>query len=140
MRITPQTYAFTTVTYQRHRVFQRTANADIMIATIARYREKGELLLHAFVIMPDHIHIILTPKESIERAANLIKGGSSFALRKSYPGEIWQPGYHEHRIRNAEDLAAQTQYILTNPTRKNVTDYPHIHTAHLHLIDPCQLT
>lgn len=54
--------------------------------------------------MPDRIHCILTPKESIERSAQLVKGGLSFVLRKLYQGEIWQDGYHEHRIRDLEEI------------------------------------
>ena len=132
----PETFVFTTVTHQRRAVFQRTENAELVIATLARYREKGEFLLHAFVVMPDHIHVILTPRESIERAAQLIKGGLSFQLRKTYPGTVWQAGYHEHRIRNQDDLTAQTLYIANNPAAKNHADYHHVHTMHPGLIDP----
>ena len=84
-RLKPQTFAFTTVTHQRRAVFQRTENAELAIATLARYREKGEFLMHAFVVMPDHLHVILTPKESIERAAQLIKGGLSSNFERPTP-------------------------------------------------------
>jgi REP element-mobilizing transposase RayT len=53
----------TSATFLRRRVFQVTANAE---------------LLHAFVVMPDHIHLLLTPQGiTIERAVGLIKGGFS---------------------------------------------------------------
>jgi len=139
MRLIPRTYALTTVTYQRRCIFQKTENAELVIATLARYRERNEFLLHAFVVMPDHLHVILTPKESIERAAQLIKGGLSFALRTQYPGEVSQDGFHEHRIRDQEDLTNQIHYIAQNPTRKNFTDYPHLHTHHPHLVSPVPL-
>jgi len=135
-RLRPQTFVFTTVTDQRRAVFQRTENAELVIATLDRYREKDEFQLHAFVVMPDHLHVILTPKESIERAAQLIKGGLSFQLRKMYPGDIWQDGYHEHRIRDQDDFVAQTLYIENNPSRKNHRDYPHVHTNHPGILDP----
>ena len=134
-RLKPQTFALTAVCDQRRAVFQRTTNAEPLVSTLARYRAKSEFLLHAFVVMPDHVHVILTPRESIERAAQLIKGGLSFQLRKTYPATIWQDGYHEHRIRDQADFVAQKLYIENNPGCENLKDYPHIHTHHPGLID-----
>ena len=131
MRLKPQTYALTAVAYQRRRVFQQTSIAELFIATLFRYRDSGKFQLHAFVVMPDHVHVILTPAPdmAIERCAQLIKGGFSFAVRKDFQGEIWQEGYHHHRVVDADDLRNQTLYILNNPIRKGWESYPHIHTA-----------
>jgi hypothetical protein len=41
------TYAITILTHQRHRIFQRAANAELMIATLFRYREQGRFARHA---------------------------------------------------------------------------------------------
>jgi putative transposase len=86
--------------------------------------------------MPDHLHVLLTPAESIERSAQLIKGGFSFAARNQYKGTIWQQGFHEHRIRDLEDFQSQLLYIANNPVRKNYTDYRFVHTVFLQNIDP----
>jgi putative transposase len=140
MRIKPQTYAITAVAHQRRRVFQRTATAELFIATLFRYRDAGKFQLHAFVVMPDHIHVLLTPAPDmpIERCAQLIKGGFSFAIRKDFPGEVWQEGYHAHRVTDNDDLRSQTQYILDNPVRKHLEAYQHIHTAPAYIsrLDP----
>ncbi len=130
MRLKPQTYAITILTHRRRRLFQRTANAELFIATLLRYRDAGRFLLHAFVVMHDHIHLLITPSESITKAVQLIKGGISFDIRHQFPGEIWHPGYHEHRIRDHDDFQAQKHYIAQNPIRKNYANYPHVHTAH----------
>ena len=98
MRLKPQTYAITILTHARQRLFQRTANAELMIATLLRYRDADKFLLHAFVIMPDHIHVLVTPSESAAKAVQLIKGGFSFAIRDQFPGDVWHTGHHEHRI------------------------------------------
>ena len=86
MRLNPQTYALTAVTHQRRSLFQRTTTAELFIATLFRYRDAGKFQLHAFVVMPDHVHILLTPAPdiAIERCAQLIKGGFSFAVRKEF--------------------------------------------------------
>jgi putative transposase len=107
-----------------------------MIATIFRYRDNGKFLIHGFVIMPNHIHIALTTGEPIETAAKLIKGGLSFAVRNLYKGEIWNPGYHAHRMIDEDDYDNQLGYIANNPLRKNYVDYPHIHTTGRWVLDP----
>jgi putative transposase len=131
MRLKPQPYALTAVAHQRRHVFQRTTIAELLIGTLFRYRDARKFLLHGFVVMSDHIHVLLTPAsdQTIERCAQLIKGGFSFAARKEFAGEIWQEGYHAHRVTDAEDLHNQLLYIANNPMEQHYVDYPHIHTA-----------
>ena len=125
------TYAITISTFQQHRHFQRTVNAELFIATLFRYRDAGRFKLHAFAVMPDHVHLLITPAvdQSTARCVQLIKGGYSHAVREQSSGEVWHSGYHEHRIRDDEDFRNQSLYIANNPTRKRYADYPHVHTA-----------
>jgi len=129
MRLNPQTYALTAVCNERRCIFQRTANAELLIQTFLRYRDQSRFLIHGFVVMPDHFNILLTPSEPIEKTAQLIKGGFSFAMRKQYAGEVWQDGYFAHRVTDANDYPAQLGYIANNPIRKNYIDYPYVHTT-----------
>jgi REP-associated tyrosine transposase len=87
-----------------------------MLATIHHYIGSG-YKLHAFVIMPDHLHLIITPSESVEKSIQLIKGGFSFRAKREleWKGEIWQPGFTDHRIRDEEDWKRHLEYIRTNP-------------------------
>jgi len=125
------TYAITILTYQRRSHFQRTTNAELFIATLFRYRDQGKFQLHGFAVMPDHVHVLITPAidQSTSRCIQLIKGGYSFVVREQSPGEIWHSGYHEHRIRDEDDFNAQKQYIANNPGRKHFAEYPHVHTS-----------
>ena len=136
MRLCPQSYALTTSTFERHRLFQRTEVAELMIATIFRYRDSGKFLIHGFVVMPDHIHVALTTSEPIETAAKLIKGGFSFAARSLYKGEIWTTGYHAHRMVDLSDYVNQLGYIANNPLRKRFVEYPYVHTTGRWFLDP----
>ena len=131
-----ETYAITTIAHQRHQVFQVSANADLLIATLYRYRDQSKFLLHGFAIMPEHIHVLLTPAETIERAVQLIKGGFSFAKRKQGPGEIWQPGYHAHRITSPVDYRNQLAYIADNPRQRGLAEYLYVHTNYADRLDP----
>jgi len=133
-----ETYALTTATYQRRAVFVRTENAELLVRTLLHYRDQGRYQLHGFVVMPEHLHVLLTPSESqtIERCAQCIKGGFSHEVRKQFAGEVWQVGFHEHRIRDGEDFRKQLGYIAANPGKRGLIDWGFVHTRFVGRIDP----
>ena len=124
-------YFLTCVTYQRSSIFQTTESAKIAFDTVLHYDEEGRYKLHGFVIMPDHIHLLLTPAEEVafERCVQYIKGGISFRLRKRFSATIWQREYHDHRIRDDSDFLKSIGYIERNPAQRGLTDWPWIWTA-----------
>jgi putative transposase len=132
------TYTITISTFQQHRHFQNTANAERFIATLFHHRDQNRFQLHAFVVMPDHIHVLMTPAidQSTAKCIQYIKGGSSFGARQHSTKEIWHSGYHEHRIRDIDDFNNQLLYIENNPTRKQLEGYPHAHSRFPEHLDP----
>jgi len=133
-----ETYALTTTTYQRRALFVRTTNAELLVKTLFHYRDQGRYQLHGFAVMPEHLHVLLTPSlsQTIERCAQCIKGGFSHEVRKQFAGEVWQPGFHEHRIRGGEDFRAQLGYIAANPGKRGLVDYAFVHSRFLERMDP----
>jgi putative transposase len=110
----PGTFFVTSATFNRRRLFQVTANSTLLIAILQHYRHRGHYKLHAFVVMPDHIHLLLTPQEiTIEKAIGLIKGGFSHSLGSGFP--VWQRGFTDHRIRNREEFEMRRTYIHQKP-------------------------
>jgi len=93
------------------------SHARLFLKTLYHYRRQGRFLLHAFVIMPDHVHLLLTPAQdlTLERAIQFIKG--SFSHAAGGKREIWQKGFTEHRIRDAHDFAEHQLYIHQNPVK-----------------------
>ncbi|MGO4212532.1 transposase [Terriglobus sp. 2YAB30_2] len=122
----PGTYFVTSLVANRRRVFQVTHNAELLLETLDHYREN--YLLHAYVVMPDHIHLLLTPTQiTLERTMQLIKGGFSHRFHASQP--VWQRGFTDHRIRDAEGYAMRLEYIAQNPVRARLCataeEYPY---------------
>lgn len=130
----------TSVTIQRLPIFRREANAKLLIDTLAHYRDEGKFLLYEFVIMPDHIHVLLMPAEeiSLERAMQFIKGGFSFRMKDR--GSMWQPSFTNHRIRDWDDYERHREYIRMNPVRARLArrpeEYPYSSAAGVLRIDP----
>jgi putative transposase len=115
------TYFVTSATFNRRRLFQVAAKADLFLEVLQNYRREGHYKLHAFVVMPDHIHLLLTPQDaSIERVVGLIKGGFSHRVGSSYP--VWQRGFTDHRIRSEDEFQTRREYIHQNPVRARIVE------------------
>jgi len=119
-------YFVTTKCWEGRNAFQVTEIAEILLNTLFHYRDSGGYLLHEFVIMPDHLHLILTPnlQTSLEKAVQLIKGGSSHRIHKKRGGrrEIWQVGFHDWTIRDLDDWNAKANYIRMNPVKARLCE------------------
>jgi len=106
-------------TWHHRKLFPVEAYARLLLKTLFHYRREGRFLLHAFVLMPDHVHLLLTPAQdvTIERAVQLIKGGYSHALGTliGRNSEVWQRGFTDHRIRDDQDFVHHRNYIHQNP-------------------------
>jgi putative transposase len=146
MILAPQevrTYFVTTVTASRRRLFQVHEHAELLIGTLQDQRSKGRITLHSFVVMPDHVHLILTPapEVSLEKAMQYIKGGFSFRLKSKI--DVWQRSYDNRRVVDSTDLAERTHYIHQNPVRAFITTraeaYPFSSAGRGHLVDPAPL-
>ena len=123
MRHAPQetrTYLVTAVTAQRRRLFQVTATAELLERTILDYRGQGKFLLHAFVIMPDHFHALITPAPdvSLEKAMQFIKGGFSFRLKSKL--DVWMQSFNETQIMTESKFVNCVRYIEQNPVRRGL--------------------
>jgi putative transposase len=113
----------TATAWGRRALFRAEPWARLLIDTLYHYRGSA-YFLHAFVVMPDHIHVLITPSCPLEKAVQFIKGGFSYRVKKELGSnmEIWQKGFSDHRVRDAADFAQHVAYIHTNPLRKHLCE------------------
>jgi putative transposase len=102
--------------------------AALLIDVLSHYQQQGKYWLHEFVIMPDHLHLLITPAAptTIEKALQFIKGGFSFRAKKELgiSGDIWQTSFYDHRVRDAIEYSRLRYYIHMNPVRRGLTQSP----------------
>jgi len=100
------------------------AARDIILETCLRgdgYRFE----LHALVVMPDHVHLALTPRWdeqvsfSIPEIMQEIKSVSAHRITKEtgHVGRVWQEESFDRALRHEEDLTGKIEYMLSNPVR-----------------------
>jgi putative transposase len=111
----------TTKTSMGKRVLQTERNAGLLIDVLRSSVTERKFKLHDFVIMPDHLHILIEVgfDMTIEKAMQLIKGRFSRRLAKEfgYKGEIWQRGFTEVQVMNQQNFEAHRAYIAENPIK-----------------------
>lgn len=121
-----QTYFVSSATWERRELFRVPRAAEMLVLRILACREKGAFLLHEFVIMPNHFHLLIAPAEttSLEKAVQLIKGGFSheFHTQREHRMEIWQVGFHDWTIRDGDDYRAKVRYIHMNPVEARLVE------------------
>ena len=86
----PGTYFITFTTWQRQRLFVVESYVRLFLKTLYGYRRDGRYRMYAFVLMPEHVHLLLTPADevTIERAIQLIKGGIRTLSEKLSDGNV----------------------------------------------------
>lgn len=114
----PWTYFVTTRAWQSTFLFQVGEAAESIVAKMLDYRDKGKYLLYDFVLMANHLYLMLAPAPSAsqEKAIQLIKGGSSHEIVRvqGKKSEIWQPGFHESRMTSWGDYNKKANYVPFN--------------------------
>ena len=126
------TYFITASTYLKQNLLQTERMARLFRDVLEHYRAQRKYLLHEFVIMPNHFHLLITPcpDVTLERALQLIKGGFSFRAKRELgvTGEIWQTSFYDRRVRDIEEYERFRIYIHQNPVRRGLVssaeEYP----------------
>jgi len=101
------------------------------------YDHRRKLDMHGFVVMPDHVHLIFTPRVDSAGATfglaeilHGLKGASAHSINKRLRrrGRVWQDESWDHMLRHDESVETKVQYICENPVRsglvQRVEDYP----------------
>ena len=127
-----RTFHVVSSTWGKRALLQSERMATLLIEVMFHYRNEGAYRLHAFVVMRDHFHALLTVEgnSTIEMAVQKIKGGFSYRARSELglKGEIWQRGFTDKRIWDAQQFSATRAYIHNIPVQSRMSmtaeEYP----------------
>ena len=96
--------------------------------------DDGEKMqLHTAVVMPEHVHLLLTPLRDAEgwpfslgEILKLVKGTSARSVNKllDRTGPIWQDESFDHVLRSEESLQQKIEYLRQNPVRRGLARKP----------------
>ena len=133
-------YFLTLVTKEREMVFSYGRIFRWFEEALLQCGKRFPHRLHAWVYLPDHIHLILehldehTPADLVRcvkrgflyriRLGSVGFGESDLQLLFRRYGTVWQPRYYDHVIRDEEDFVRHADYIHFNPVKHSYTKNP----------------
>jgi putative transposase len=98
--------------------------AERVVRSLLSWQDRGQVLLVAFVVMPDHVHVLAVLRRgcSLQESFGRWKSWSAREINAGLGrrGSVWQPGFFDHRIRAEEDVGAIGRYIEHNPVRSGL--------------------
>jgi REP element-mobilizing transposase RayT len=122
------------ITFATHRRWELPQWARTIVLDCCVHDHDMRYELHAAVVMPDHVHVILTPLVNKEESAvntlarimSAIKGASSHGInnRLGRTGKIWQEESFDRVLRSSEKLDEKVEYVRNNPVRKGLVARP----------------
>jgi putative transposase len=123
-----RTFFVTSSIHDKRNLLQSDRSAGLFIRTLYDYRIQQKYRLHDFVSMPDHFHVLLTVESdmTLERAVQFIKGGFAFRAGRDFgfSAPVWQKGFSEVRVLDAEAFLRAREYIRNNPVVRHLAVRP----------------
>jgi putative transposase len=123
-----RTFFVTSKTAQGRALLQSDRMATLFIDVLRSYVGQHRFKIHEFVVMPNHVHFLLTigKEMTVEKAVQLIKGNFSYRAKKEFgiQYQVWQRGFSEVRIADRDSFLAHKLYIQNNPVKAGLVNSP----------------
>jgi putative transposase len=100
---------------------------DLVLDDVALERVAGGFLLFGYVVMPDHLHLLMTPSRlGLQDAMRSIKVRTAWHIGKGRQqhGPLWQSRYFDFILRRAEDFWEKLEYIHQNSVEAKLARSP----------------
>ncbi len=100
--------------------------AGVVAHAISQGAER-EYALHAWVVMPNHVHLLMTPNVSLPGIMKRLKGTTAREANRRLGREgtpFWQHESYDRLVRDAREFGNIERYILQNPVRAGLAVAP----------------
>lgn len=97
---------------------------------VLRNRDGADYVLHASVVMPNHVHAVATlaPNVELRRVTQAWKSVTAhFAAKQGLAMPFWQEESYDHIVRHSDALRAVVRYVVDNPRKAGLRDWPWVY-------------
>lgn len=106
--------------------FTEPAAATMVCKVLERSADLSGHRLYAYCLMPDHLHVLVSPAESGRPVGGFLRRFKSFSTREyqctAGVARLWQTTAHDRVVRKSEDVAWLAEYIANNPVRAGLVE------------------
>jgi len=113
-------YYFVTICTNYSRAYLKGKIKSVVVRFIGQIPSKFPgISVDTYIIMPDHIHLILVLQNSSLTLSEIIRRFKAITSKETGL-KLWQPNFYEHIIRDEKALSKIREYIVNNPLAKRI--------------------
>ena len=125
-------YFLTICCDERRTILLQQKARDLVLFELRRTSDNHRFAVFAYCLMPDHLHLVVegcTDSSNCTTFARVFKQRTAFAWKQGIGERLWQAGFYDHVLRDAEHMRSIVCYVLENPVRAHLVTspqaYPH---------------
>jgi putative transposase len=121
-----QSHFVTFSCYRRQPYFATVEDRDLFVRCLEDMRCRFELCVYGYVVMPEHVHLLLSepPRSKLAEAIHYLKLSFAKRLRSwrspEQSGIFWQKRYYDRNVRNYREFTVKLQYLHRNPVQRGL--------------------
>ncbi len=111
-------------------VFADGQKARWLIDCLRYEAETARFGIHAFCVMPDHVHLLVEgrePASDLLRFVKALKQRTGFLYSREFHEHLWQKKFYDHVLRPHDAPDTVAWYIWMNPVRQGICAQPREH-------------
>ncbi len=129
---TGQSHFITFTCYRRMEHLTNSQACSVVLRALENTRKRYGLRVFGFVLMPEHVHLLLSEPEqgTLARAMQSLKSASARvargarAERVGTPTPFWQTRYYDRYMRDYDEFLEKLRYIYRNPVKRRLCSSP----------------
>jgi len=112
--------------YHREALLGNPQARDTFVVTLERVRRWYGFYVTGFVVMPEHVHLLLSEPErsNLAVALQMLKQIVSQELSEHATNPFWQPRYYDFNIYREQKLIEKLDYVHHNPVQRGLVTRP----------------
>ena len=125
-----QSHFLTFSCYHRRANFSSPDTYDLLVLCLENMRRRFALCIYGYVVMPEHVHLLVSEPEqaTLAEAMHFLKLSFAKRLRSSRgaleSGSFWQKRYYDRNVRDAEEFTVKLRYLHRNPVKRGLVAEP----------------
>ncbi|MBI5527625.1 MAG: transposase [Deltaproteobacteria bacterium] len=119
------TFFITVCTAERQTILTTEPLCGVLVSFLETLKDTNDGPVHAYVVMPDHLHVLLSGSDDVISWMRWFKARVTFhAKKKGCAGEIWQRGFYDEGVRKIEKSREILRYMSDNPVEAGLVERP----------------
>jgi len=121
-----QVHFLTFSCYHRRPSFLSTNACATFVSALERVRQHYDLCVYGYVVMPEHVHLLVNEPElsNLAQAIKSLKQGVARTLALRAADSFWQARYYDFNVWSELKFVEKLRYIHRNPVKRGLVTRP----------------